>query len=101
MFNSKNREGAAEEASDMEKSLVKSGFETKTTEWREYDLFLEIRSQLTDLTDLSLLVISIMSHGTAGSLTGNNNCSMSITDLLGLLSELVPKHIPLVSLCRR
>lgn len=100
MFNSVNREGAEEEARIMKESLDKSGFVTETTKWKEYDLFREIRSSLPSLVrqGLSLLVMSVMSHGTAGSLIGNNNCMMSITELLELLAELLPERIPLVRL---
>lgn len=100
LFNSDNREGAAKEANAMSESLTKSGIQTKTVEWkRDYDLFAEIHDELTGLISdgLSLLIVSIMSHGTAGILTGINDSKIAISDVLKTLRVKLPKHIPLVS----
>lgn len=99
MFNSEEREGAAEEADVMEASLVSDGFLTKKLEWRSA---LELRSIINLLLDellsqgLSLLVLAIMSHGRAGILTGCNGSHIPISDILEILRSRLPERIPLV-----
>ena len=46
---------------------------------------------------LSLLVISIMSHGTIGMIRGHRYTKVSITDILHALTLKLSGHIPLVS----
>ena len=46
---------------------------------------------------LSLLVISIMSHGTIGMIRGHRYTKVSISDILHALTLKLPDHIPLVS----
>ena len=67
LYNTEGREGAELETKTMNDSLVKAGFHTKMKEWKySYELFLEFTELMS--SGLSLLVISIMSHGTAGTL---------------------------------
>lgn len=100
LFNSAKRDGAVEEAHTLEQSLAKSGFKTKTLEWgMDFELFANLKSELSGLISdgLSLLVISIMCHGQAGSLSGNNNNKILISDILQELEQSLPEHVPLVS----
>lgn len=100
LFNPERREGAIEEAHAMDESLAISGFKTKTLEWKmDYHLFGQLDAQLDELIPdgLSLLVLSIMSHGAAGILTGSSDSKISISDILQVLKGNLPKQIPVVS----
>ena len=89
LYNTEDRQGADSEAKTMTDCLVKAGFHTRIKEWKDSkDLFTEInRAAIEELVSngLSLLVVSIMSHGAA------------ITSVLHDLRVLLPKNMPLVS----
>ena len=46
---------------------------------------------------LSLLFVCIMSHGRAGMIVGSNSTKMPITDILTVLENNIPSHVPMVS----
>ena len=70
-------------------------------EWTyPHELFVEISEpQITELiaSGLSLLVVSIMSHGTAGMLRESAGSVAPISDILSSLRSSLPEKIPLVS----
>ena len=99
LYNTNNRENAIEEANEMESSLITSGFQTKKIEWENAcGLPSMINEQLEELVahGVSLLVVSIMSHGTAGMLRVHNDTKISISNILKTLKMKLPEHIPLV-----
>ena len=101
LYNTENREGAESEAKTMNGCLVTAGFHTKMKEWKySYELFLEIsETQMAELVTngLSLLVVSIMSHGTAGMLRGSGGTVVPISGILSSLKSRLPDKLPLVS----
>ena len=100
LYNTENREGAESEAKTMNDCLVKAGFDTKMTEWNySFELFQEINGTIEELmsSGLSLLAVSIMSHGTAGTLRDSGGSVIAISTILSDLGLLLPKNMPLVS----
>ena len=101
LYNTEDRQGAESEAKTMNDCLVKAGFHTKMKEWKDSkDLFTEInRAAIKELVSngLSLLVVSIMSHGTAGTLRDSEGSAIAITSILHDLKVLLPENMPLVS----
>ena len=96
LYNTEGREGAELETKTMNDSLVKAGFHTKMKEWKySYELFLECTELMS--SGLSLLVVSIMSHGTAGTLKDSGGSMIAITDILSSLKSELPEKLPLVS----
>jgi hypothetical protein len=99
LFNKDGRVNALEEAHTIEDGLTSAGIETKKTEWSSaIQLFDSIKTQITELVScgLSLLVMSIMSHGIAGMLTGSDHTQAIISDILKETEKQLPEHIPLV-----
>ena len=100
LYNTENREGAESEAKIMNDCLLEAGFETKMKEWKDSnELYQEIRwNQIAEWASsgLSLLVISIMSHGAAGTLRDSGGSVMAISDILTDLRLGLPDNIPLV-----
>ena len=101
LYNTEDRQGAESEAKTMTDCLVKAGFHTKMKEWKDSkDLFTEInRAAIEELVSngLSLLVVSIMSHGTAGTLRDSGGSVIAISSVLHELRVLLPENMPLVS----
>lgn len=100
LYNVENRDNAVDEADIMVEGLLKAGFHTKMTKWRSAeDLCHIIVAQLKQLVSqgLSLLVVSIMSHGAAGILCGSDDSTVSISDILSIFQQSLPEHVPLVS----
>jgi hypothetical protein len=100
LYNTEGRDGAMEEASNMEDGLVHAGIQTQKIEWKSADeLPNVIIAQLRELIPqgLSLLVVSIMSHGCAGILSGSNNSTVPIYYLLSILEGIATAHVPMVS----
>ena len=101
LYNTENRDGAEAEAKIMNKSLVETGFATRMKEWTySYELFGEMsETTLAEMVSngLSLLVISIMSHGTAGTLRSEDGdgCVL-INDLMVILTRNVREDLPTV-----
>ena len=100
LYNTKNRDGAEAEAKVMNESLVQTGFATRMKEWTySYELFGEMsETAIVEMVSngLSLLVISIMSHGTAGMLRDSGGSAIAITEVLSHLKSKLPEKLPLV-----
>lgn len=100
LYNTKNRDGAEAEAEIMNDRLAEAGFATRMKEWTySYQLFGEISETAIEeivSNGLSLLVISIMSHGTAGMLRDSGGSAIAITEVLSHLKSKLPEKLPLV-----
>ena len=80
----------------MNDCLMKAGFHTKKKEWKfSHELFLDFTELMS--CGLSLLVVSIMSHGTAGTLKDSRGSMIAISDILSSLKAKLPEKLPLVS----
>ena len=100
LYNTDKRENAEVEATTMADNLLLAGFDTKKEKWERAHLLPHTIHPLLDEViskGLSLLVISIMSHGSVGMLRGCDDSKIPITDILELLKDTLPEHIPLVS----
>ena len=100
LYNTDKRENAEVEATTMADNLILAGFDTKKEKWERAHLLPHTMHPLLDEAiseGLSLLVISIMSHGSVGMLRGCGHSKIPITDILELLKDKLPEHIPLVS----
>ena len=95
---------AHEEAQLMNDSLTKAGFKSKAIQWN-YAHKLEgiLKRELEDIVSkgLSVLVVSIMSHGRLGLLSGKNSggkvTMIEISCLIDQMGGVIPASIPLVS----
>lgn len=87
----------------MSASFRKAGIKNVEIEWRNADdLPSIIDSQVQSFLDrgMSLLVVSVMSHGTAGLIHGTEESRIGINSLLCSLAAKLPKFLPLVSVIR-
>ena len=100
LYNPADREGAESEANAMNECLNKAGFHTRIKQWKHtYELNEETcitRMQELAAEGLSLLVVCIMSHGTAGVLRDSGGAAMPITDILSNMRIGLPECLPLV-----
>lgn len=101
-FNTKNREGAFEEATLLKGSFSSLGMTTTFEEW-EHFLGHEksLRKRLQDCMaaikeTCSLLVICVMAHGKRGLIIDSFGLEGEINSLFELVSELMPEKIPVV-----
>ena len=98
LYNTEGRPSASQEADDLTQSLATAGFDTRLKEWkRDLDVVVTDALPVIEPAKLSLLVICIMTHGTAGMLMGSNNYTESISDILQHLKDMLPVNLPLVS----
>ena len=98
LYNSFERPKAGEEASSMHENLQKADFLTTVLHWSNT---LEVSSMIyenlpEDRKQISLLFLSIMTHGTVGTLYGEGSSKLLITDLLTQLTNILPENVPLV-----
>ena len=86
---------AEDEANKMTDSLVTAGCETQKIEWKSA---LDLRHRIDELPSqgISLLVISIMTHGKAGMLYGCNGSHIPITDVLQIVDNKLSEQVPMV-----
>ena len=100
LYNKEGRYNAEDEAIAIEGGLKSGGFYTQKREWEDASELIKLINQLVNellKSGLSLLVISIMSHGTIGMIRGHRYTKVSISDILHALTLKLPAHIPLVS----
>ena len=95
---------AHNEAQLMNDSLTKAGFKSKAIQWNcAHKLEGILKRELEDIVSkgLSVLVVSIMSHGRLGLLSGKNSegkvTMIEISYLIDQMGEVIPASIPLVS----
>ena len=101
------RGGASVEASAISISLVRAGFNVHgyIKNWSIFDLFKTLRQICVDIQNRSsLVVVCMMTHGKAGVLYGWDEQAKSTTDrcqindIIGILGEILPHHVPKVSI---
>ena len=87
-----------DEAMTMYTKLKQAQFDTTSFEWSDAQEIPKILNKelKPQLTEISLLFISIMTHVTAGTLYGANSSRILISDILSKLNIILPKEIILV-----
>ena len=100
LFSTAGRQGAVAEAVDLEHALQTTGCDVIKMEWfYAAELHNMIESALTQIVgDCSLLIMCLMSHGSRGTLAGNDGERIPVNDMLHQLTINLAKHIPMV--CR-
>ena len=98
LYNPDSRDGATKEAEDLHSGLQAVGCQVKEKMWTtKVELNNFIEEGLYSIDECSLLVVCIMSHGTAGYLRcSDGDGSVVINDVLIRFSRVLPEHIPLV-----
>ena len=93
------REGAEEEAAKLGSALQSVNFTLGTKQWTLYsELETWLGKTVSQLaTQSSVLFLAIMSHGFSGHIKGNEDSCGRIEDIIRLLRNQVPDHIPVVS----
>ena len=82
----------------MNGKLRMAGFTALIKKWSNAMQLPEILHYLHPVQDrLSLLFVCIMSHRRAGMIVGSNSTKMPITDILTVLENNIPSHVPMVS----
>ena len=98
---------ASAEASAIGISLVRAGFNVHgyIKNWSIFDLFKTLRQICVDIQNRSsLVVVCMMTHGKAGVLYSWDEQAKSTTDrcqindIIGILGEILPHHVPKVSI---
>ena len=104
LYNPLDRPGAQDEAQLMNDSLTKAGFRSKAIQWEcAHKLEGILKRELEDIVSkgLSILVVSIMSHGQLGLLCGKNSegkdTRIEISKLIKQIGREIPEPIPVVS----
>ena len=98
-YNTVNRPGAVKEAKTVHDGLHTAGLHTQMIEWKSAsNLPQTIEEELRRLPSdkLSLLVLSIMSHGKTGMIAGESNSLVQITDIISCLKQKLLPELPLV-----
>ena len=98
MYSPDERDGAKEEAKNLQDAWKTVGFEVKVFKWLHTH---EIKANIDKLLDGSLancclLAINIMCHGERGTLRGRGQSYLLINKLLYHLESTLPPHLPLV-----
>ena len=98
LYTTVQRLGGQEEATYLEDALRMAGFEVIKLEWHSTDqLSTFFEYKLRPIADnCSLLMVCLMSHGSRGSVIGNDMKKRPVNDILPHLNELLLKFIPLV-----
>ena len=99
LYNTSNRPGAIEEADNLYRALAAAGTQTSNYEFSgSTELRKTIKTALqVIISDCSLLVVCVMSHGGRGSISGDRGEEIPIKTILQQLVHHLPKFIPLVS----
>ena len=98
LFRSEGRQGAVAEADDLEQALQTTGCDVIKMEWSEaVELHNMIESALSRIVDdCSLLIVSLMSHGSRGALADSHGNRIPVNSILHQLSVLLAQETPLV-----
>ena len=98
LFRSEGRRGAVAEADNLEQALLIAGCDVIKMEWSEaVELHNMIESALSRIvTDCSLLIVCLMSHGSRGALADSHGQSIPVNHILHQFSFSLPQEIPLV-----
>ena len=98
-YNTEDRNGAEDEASNLHSSLSDIGFEATLTKWDNISSLPSIiTGKLESLpSTASIVMICIMSHGRVGTLSDSRGSQIPLNFILHQLSQTIPNNIPLVS----
>ena len=99
LYRTVNRKEAEHKASSLEENLKIAEFHTQKRVWyNTQDLITYICEHLNTFpsANMSLLFVSIMTHGRAWILIGSDESTIQITNILHLLKRELPEHLPLV-----
>ena len=98
LYRSEGRQGAVAEADDLEQALLTTGCDVIKMEWSEAaELHNMIESALSRIvTDCSLLIVCLMSHGGRGTLADSHGRKIPVNDILHQFSFWMPQETPLV-----
>ena len=98
LYNPNDRDGAVEEANNLESSLNAIGCQVMKEEWTtKVTLRTHIDHAMDQMAGNSLLVVCIMSHGNAGKLKcDDGDTEMIINDILVLITRQIPDDLPMV-----
>ena len=98
LFSTAGRQGAVEEADDLEQALKTTGCDVIKMEWSDAaELHNMIESTLSRIVcDCSLLVVCLMSHGSRGEIASSHGEKMCVNDVLHKLSYQMSSDSPMV-----
>ena len=98
LYNPSDREGAVEEADNLQSGLQAVGCQVFREEWTtKAELSKLIRDGLQRITDCTLLIVCIMSHGTAGALRCDDDSrSVAFNDVMFEFTRKLPPELPMV-----
>ena len=99
LYNCANRQGVQDEAQNFERKLQQIGYGVITIGWSHTDELVKLLSGQSKTAQhrMAPLILSIMSHGHKGILSGTNNSEITINSLLHQLEKSLPPTKPLVS----
>ena len=98
LYNPSDRDGAVEEADNLQSGLQAVGCQVIRAEWTtKPQIYRLIDDGAMRAAEGSLLIVCIMSHGTAGTLRSEDGdgCVL-INDLMVRLTRNVPEDLPVV-----
>ena len=98
LYNPSDREGAVEEADNLQSGLQAVGCQVIRAEWTtKSQIYSLIDDGARRAAEGSLLIVCIMSHGTAGTLRSEDGdkCVL-INDLMVRLTRNLPDNLPMV-----
>ena len=93
------RQGASAEANNLEHALIESGCEVIKMEWSTTEELQNIAVGEI-VTTCSLLIFSLMAHGSRGTVNGSTGESVPVNDILHQLSHTLPAELPMVNQLR-
>ena len=98
LYNPSDRDGAVEEADNLQSGLQAVGCQVIRAEWTtKPEIYRLIDDGARRAAEGSLLIVCIMSHGTAGTLRSEDGdkCVL-INDLIVILTRNLPDNLPMV-----
>ena len=102
LYNPSDRDGALEEADNLQSGLKAVGCQVFKAEWTtKAEISKQNKDGLQRITDCTLLIVCIMSHGTAGALRcDDDNRSVALNDVMFEFTRKLPPELPMVrTLC--
>ena len=99
LYNKYHRNGAEDEANSLRQSLEAAGFSVIKFEWKDATGLMAIITDVvaTLSTDCSLLLVSLISHGSTRMLGASNGESVPVNQILHRINHSLPPYVPLVS----
>ena len=102
LYNTVERKDSEKEASEVETNLRNADFNVMKMKWENaLDLPGILHGQLRGIREsTSVLFVCIMSHGNCGTVRGDNNSLMPISDIIFTLKDNLPPTLPLVKVIK-